>query len=373
MEYLSKFYIKGMRKEKENVYYDEDIVKKIKLKNCCKRWSNNINNENDFINYKNEIDENSFLKVLERTWRHFFNNEKKAQLIYHENDATLNTLPNFLIIDTVTNAEVNVLPNNSNTDSSLIISVKEDDQNYLLNDSLDIIENEESLNTSISNLSDYENSCSSAPIRLTDIYTRVQVTKENLCTTTCIRIDITSAIETNNSSYSENDISSYIEDDTTGCIENNSNSTINPSIHLFDNKKGDTFFSHTSDKNIEIKKKINKNNSLNKKRINIYHKHDDTYKFYDKDIDDFLILPDIIMDNYDEKNNKQNQIYNESTTFSNLIMTDKEVPNTNTENSTDRNNLTTSDNSNVSSSSQLAIKNEVSNSIIPMEETPNRQ
>ncbi|CXI98082.1 conserved Plasmodium protein, unknown function [Plasmodium berghei] len=356
MEYLSKFYIKDMRKEKENVYYDEDIVKKVKLKNCCKRWSSNMNNENNFINYKNEIDKNSFLKVLERIWRHFFNKEKKGQLIYHENDTSLDTLPNFLIIDTVANTEPTIHPNNSNKDNSIIISVNKDDQNYILNETLDIIESEDNINTSIDSISDYENSCSNPSIFLTDIYTRVKVTKENLCTTTCIRIGITSAIETNNSSYNENNISSYIEDNN---IENDSNLTIKPSTHLFDNKKDENFYNNILDKNIEIKTKIYKNNSLNKKRINIYHKHDDTYKFYDKEIDDFLILPEIIMDNYDEENNKQNQIYNDSTNFSNLIMVDKEVTNINTENSSDINNLSIENNSNVNIFSQLDIKNKI--------------
>ncbi|CDU20046.1 conserved Plasmodium protein, unknown function [Plasmodium yoelii] len=364
MEYLSKFYIKDMRKEKENVYYDEEIVKKVKLKNCCKRWSNDMNNENDFINYKNEIDKNSFLKVLERIWKHFFNKEKKGQLIYHENDTNLDTLPNFLIIDTVTNTEPNILQNNSNKDNNLIIDVNEDDQNYILNETLNIIESENSINTSIDSISDYEKSCSNPPILLTDIYTRVKVTKENLCTTTCIRIGITSAIETNNSSYSENNLSSYIEDDS---IENDSNSTIKPSMRLFDNKKDDNFYNNTLDKNIEIKTKIYKNNSLNKKRINIYHKHDDTYKFYDKEIDDFLILPEIIMDNYDEENDKQNQIYNNSPNFSNLIIVDKEMTNIDTENDSDINNT------NVTTFSQLDIKNENSNSTITMEKTKNRQ
>ncbi|CRH01172.1 conserved Plasmodium protein, unknown function [Plasmodium relictum] len=174
MEYLSKFYIKHIEKKNEGEFYD-DKVRKIKMKNCCKRWSNNMNNKNIMIDYKKEIDKNSFLKNLEKVWALFFNEEKKGKLLFHKEEENIYSLPNFLIIDNINNN--NTSSNNNNCDNNFVL-----------------------------------------------------------------------------------------------------------------------------DENNDKKVNTNKNIYLNKKFIDIYHKHDNTYSFYDKEIDDFLILPDILT-NYNEEIN----------------------------------------------------------------------
>ncbi|CRG94949.1 conserved Plasmodium protein, unknown function [Plasmodium gallinaceum] len=201
MEYLSKFYIKHIEKKSEDEFYD-DKVRKIKMKNCCKKWSNSMNNKNIMIDYKKEIYESSFLKNMEKVWSLFFNEDKKGKLLLHKEEENIYSLPNFLIIDNINNNTCNNKNNNTNNNKC--------DDNLIL------------------------------------------------------------------------------------------------------------------DENDDEKISTNKNIYLNKKFIDIYHKHDHSYSFYHKEIDDFLILPDILT-NYNEEINAI-KIYDENFNMkSNLIISKNEL------------------------------------------------
>ncbi|SOV81172.1 conserved Plasmodium protein, unknown function [Plasmodium sp. gorilla clade G3] len=204
MEYLNKIYMSALGKKRDvtvdvdiEVEVDEDedmsdenIMNRIKQKNCCKKWSTSMYNKNILINYRKDIDKDSFFIILEKAWKLFFHDDTKGKklLLHEENDNNIYSLPNFLIIDN--------LSNYNNTDTDNIINMNNDQ-----------CDNEDNI---------------------------------------------------------------IINDDNTKYI-----------------------FEDINDKKIES----NKTFPLNKKFIDIYHKHEDTYCSYDKEIDDFLILPDIIITN----------------------------------------------------------------------------
>ncbi|KOB86709.1 hypothetical protein PFDG_02533 [Plasmodium falciparum Dd2] len=202
MEYLNKIYMTALGKKRDvtidddvDVDVDEDvsnenIVNRIKQKNCCKKWSTSMYNKNILINYRNDVDKDSFFIIFEKAWKLFFHDDTKGKklLLHEENDNNIYSLPNFLIID---------------------------------------------------NLSNYN------PIG-------------------------TENIRSMNNDQCDNEDNIIINDDNTKYI-----------LEDMDAKKIAS----------------NKTFPLNKKFIDIYHKHDDTYCSYDKEIDDFLILPDIIITN----------------------------------------------------------------------------
>ncbi|GAB67835.1 hypothetical protein PCYB_124010, partial [Plasmodium cynomolgi strain B] len=88
MDCLNKFDANHLAAEsKGEEYYRENMATRRKLKNCCKRWSDDKNNRDFFVSHKNEIDENSFFKILKKTWNLlFFNEEKNGKLLYGEGD-----------------------------------------------------------------------------------------------------------------------------------------------------------------------------------------------------------------------------------------------------------------------------------------------
>ncbi|SBT41514.1 conserved Plasmodium protein, unknown function [Plasmodium ovale wallikeri] len=273
MEFINKLYVRPERKEEDDTFYEENSLKKVKLKNCCKRWSNNIDRNKDMLfNYKNEIDENSFLKFLEKTWKLFFNVEKKGHLDFqkpegmkedhffydqegednkespfHEEEGNMYTLPNFLIIDNASNNNVTsvsrcnepLLPDRDDRDTPLF--------------ELNIESNEETC----------------------------EIIEDKIET-----ISVFPSIDNAHENYATNDEMPLLGGTTT--LERKCDDTLIIPVNIGEEKKP----------------RNNKNNSLYyKKCIDIYHKHDDAYTLFDKEIEDFLILSEVPLNDHMENAN----------------------------------------------------------------------
>ncbi|SBS86207.1 conserved Plasmodium protein, unknown function [Plasmodium ovale curtisi] len=283
MEFINKLYVRPERKEEDDTFYEENSLKKVKLKNCCKRWSNNIDRSKDMLfNYKNEIDENSFLKFLEKTWKLFFNEEKKGHLVFqkpegmkeehffydqegennkqspsHEEEGNMYTLPNFLIID---NANNNNVTSVSRYDDPLLPDRDDRDTHPL---ELNSASNEETC----------------------------EIVEEKMET-----ISFFPPIDNAHENDATNDEMPLGGTTTQG---RRSDDTLIIPINIGEEKK----------------LRSSKNNALYyKKCIDIYHKHDDAYTLYDKEIEDFLILSDVPL-NDNKENANSFEIYEQTPNF----------------------------------------------------------
>ncbi|CAA9989387.1 conserved Plasmodium protein, unknown function [Plasmodium knowlesi strain H] len=297
MDCLKEFDAKHLGAETKGVeYYRENMVTRRKLKNCCKRWSDDKNSRDFLVNHENEIDENSFFKIIKNTWNLlFFNEEKKGKLLYGEGDEHMYTLPNFLIMDPL---------------SSGVISPFDSDQvGMSLDEGEDIgsehvqVDNEEDV-VAICSLEGGNEEC------LPEENTHEDPMEGD-------NPECEGGEKNGNYPLQENNPNYSIEGENPHCAPGQTwdegfgedehwDTAIRASPVREENSNMENM---SSDKESRKKMRTCKKSIINKKYINIYHKHDDSYSFHDKEIDDFLILSDVPTGVSDvEEGNEQNRV-----------------------------------------------------------------
>ncbi|CAG9473508.1 unnamed protein product [Plasmodium vivax] len=251
-------------KGEEEEYYVENMATKRKLKNCCKRWSDDKNGREFFVSHKNEIDENSFFKILKKTWNLlFFNEEKKGKLLHGEGDQNMYTLPNFLIIDPL---------------SSGVVSPFESDQVGM---SLD---EGEDLRPEHVQVDDGEDPAGGCPA-VENSADCLAAANRGECLPVENSADCLAAENSADCLPAANRGDTW--DDGLEEDEHWAAAALRASPLSEENSPVEDL---SPDKESRKKMRTCKKSGINKKYIDIYHKHEDSYSFHDKEIDDFLIL-----------------------------------------------------------------------------------
>ncbi|EUD69170.1 hypothetical protein C922_00033 [Plasmodium inui San Antonio 1] len=272
MDCLNKFDANHLAAEsKGEEYYTENMATKRKLKNCCKRWSDDKNSRDIFVNHKNQIDESSFFKILKKTWNLLFiNEEEKGKLLYGEGDQNMYTLPNFLIIDPLSSGVINPF----DTDQ---VGMSLDEGEDIASDNVQVDNGDHGM----------------ADSPLEGGYQDCQAAEK--------KGDFQTAENNGDFQTAENSAEYPLEANHPHCaagqtwddgLEEDEHWVA--AIHASPVKEENSPMDDLSpDKESSLKMRTSKKSSINKKYIDIYHKHDDSYSFHDKEIDDFLILSDV--------------------------------------------------------------------------------
>ncbi|ANQ09551.1 Uncharacterized protein PCOAH_00043590 [Plasmodium coatneyi] len=280
MDCLNEFDANHLAAEsKGEEYYRENMATRRKLKNCCKRWSDDKNSRDFLVSHKNEIDENSFFKILKNTWNLlFFNEEKKGKLLYGEGDQHMYTLPNFLIIDPL---------------SSGVISPFDSDQvGMSLEEGEDIGSEYVQVDNGEDRVADCPQEGGNQDCQAAERNHNVPLEGDNQ--------DFQAVQNNEDDPLEGNDPDCPLEGEPPHCAAGQIwDDVLEEDEHWAADHHGSPVSEENSpmgnlspDKESRKKMRTCKKSSINKKYINIYHKHDDLYSFHDKEIDDFLILSD---------------------------------------------------------------------------------